>query len=270
MLWWLPPIERWRSWGPLVATSLISIALLLAGDAVQLPIVRGLRNSVLYPASVVDSRLKEFWDLRGENERLRLALARTTARGERLDEIVREQTRVAELLALRPETSDSLVLGKVVGRGQDSIHDWSYLTVRVSLLEGEGDRPLVAVVPNGLVGLVLERRLGFVMVLSLASARSAVHVVDQRSRVAGVVRSEGGVGSLMRMDHVPAQGDVTVGDTLVTSGQGVVYPPGIPVARVTRVEPRQDELIKSVWVEPFVDFSRLEEVFIRPGLRGVP
>jgi len=164
MLWWLPPVDWWRSWGPLVATSLISIALLVAGDAVQLPVVWGLRNSVLYPASLVDNRFKELWDLRAENERLRLALAQTSARAERLDERVREQSRVADLLARHPDVSDSLVLGKVVGRGRDGAQDWSYFTVRASLGESDPDLSLVAVVPEGLVGLVVERRMGFAMV----------------------------------------------------------------------------------------------------------
>ncbi len=270
MLWWLPPADWWRSWGPLVATSLISIALLLAGDVVQFPVVRGLRNSILYPASVIDSHLKELWEIRGEYERLRLELARVSARNETLQELLLEGTRLRELLDRPLDAADPIVPAKVVGRGRDGSRDWSYLTVRVSLPDSLRDRPLVAVLPEGLVGRVVEYELGFAMVLSLASAQSAVHVVDQRSRVQGVVRSEGGVGSLMRMDHVPAQEDVAPGDTLITSAHSAFFPAGIPVGRVTRVEVPQDQLLKKVWVEPFVRYSRLEELFLRPGLKGEP
>jgi rod shape-determining protein MreC len=65
---------------------------------------------------------------------------------------------------------------------------------------------------------------------------------------------------------VPAQEDVAPGDTLVTSGFGITYPSGIPVAEVVEVETSGDGLVKLVRVEPFVRFSRLEELYLAPGV----
>jgi rod shape-determining protein MreC len=264
MLWRFLPAHWWPRWGALVSTVAISVALLTIGDRAQFAVVRGLRSTILYPASLVDSTFRELWSIRQENDLLRRELAETRVRLDRLVELETENERLAALLEFRAATSDTLVPGRVVGRGRDAGGDWNYLSVRADLPDWKG-RSLVAVTPRGLVGQVVEQSLGFALVRSLASSRSAVHVIDSRSRVAGVVRSEGGVGSLLRMDHVPAQEDVAPGDTIVTSGQGTIYPRGIPVGTVVRVDAPEDALIKRVWVDPFVRFARLEEVALMPG-----
>jgi rod shape-determining protein MreC len=265
MLWRFVPAGWWQSFGPLTITVFLSLVLLATGDRFQLTLVRGLRASVLYPAGAIDASLKDLLDVRAENERLRreLALARMDANS--LREAAAENTRLTRLLQLETVHPETLIAGRVVGRGQDASRDWNYLTVRTSIPKEMDANSLIAVTPEGLVGLVIERALGFVTVRTLASAKSAVHVLDRRSRVAGVVRSEGGTGSLLRVDHVPAQEDVIPGDTLVTSGHGTHFPRGIPVGVVARVEPAVDDLVKRVWAEPFVRFTRLEEVFLTPG-----
>jgi hypothetical protein len=42
------------------------------------------------------------------------------------------------------------------------------------------------------------------------------------------------------------------------------------VGVVARVEPSVDDLVKRVWAEPFVRFTRLEEVFLTPGKEALP
>jgi len=270
MLWRFVPAGWWQSFGPLTTTVFLSLALLVTGDRIQLTLVRGLRASVLYPAGAIDASMKELLDVRAENERLQAELAEARMEANTLREAAVENARLTRLLQLASVHPDTLIAGRVVGRGQDDSRDWNYLTVRVSIPDELGDRSLVAVTPEGLVGLVIEDALGFATVRTLASARSAVHVLDRRSRVAGVVRSEGGTGSLLRVDHVPAQEDVVPGDTLVTSGHGQHFPRGIPVGLVARVEPAADELVKRVWAEPFVRFARLEELFLTPGKEATP
>jgi rod shape-determining protein MreC len=55
---------------------------------------------------------------------------------------------------------------------------------------------------------------------------------------------------------------VVVGDEVVTSGMGGVFPRGIPVGRVTTVERKSGALFQEAVLQPKVDLSRLEEVVI--------
>ena len=82
---------------------------------------------------------------------------------------------------------------------------------------------------------------------------------DQRCGVIGILRSTRGD---LLLDRVDAVEDVLVGDPLVTSGLGGVYPRGIPVGVVTRVENSLDGLFKRVEVRPYVDLGGLQEVFV--------
>ena len=56
--------------------------------------------------------------------------------------------------------------------------------------------------------------------------------------------------------------DLEVGDTVVTSGLGGVYPSGIPVGAVSKVELSKDELHQMVEVELFADAERAGEVLV--------
>lgn len=270
MLWRFFPVQWWKAWGAIVSASAISLLLLVSGDNWQLAIVRGLRNTILYPVSAMDTVAQDMWRVRGENERLRLELAKARLAASRLKEVRLENDRLAAMLAFRAERDDLLIAAKVVGRGQHPTRDWSYLSIQAELPAGLEEREIVAIAPDGLVGRLVEREFGSLIVRTLASPRSAVHVLSRRTRVSGVVRSSGGVGSLFRVEHVPSQAELAPGDTLVTSGQGQVFPPGIPVGSVVQIARPPDELIMDVWMTPFVDFSRLEEVFLSPGKARQP
>jgi rod shape-determining protein MreC len=61
---------------------------------------------------------------------------------------------------------------------------------------------------------------------------------------------------------------MAVGDTLLSSGLGGVFPPGLPVGEVASVSRPEDRLIQDVLLETFVSFFRLEEVFVILPLAG--
>ncbi len=93
-------------------------------------------------------------------------------------------------------------------------------------------------------------------------------VTDSRSKVnAEVVESSsinGTVqGSISRsLSFGLAQGDIKVGNTVMTSGLGGNYPPGIPIGRVTEVSGGQEELYPTVKLEPLVRLSTARTVLV--------
>ena len=77
-------------------------------------------------------------------------------------------------------------------------------------------------------------------------------------------------GNTLRLQYIPEQEDVLVGDYVVTSGHDGIYPEGLPVGRVSRVGPgalsagrgEGTGLMMEIEVKPAVDFSRLREVLL--------
>jgi rod shape-determining protein MreC len=58
---------------------------------------------------------------------------------------------------------------------------------------------------------------------------------------------------------------------VVSSGLGGVYPAGINIGRVSRVNSREYEISMELELEPVIDFSRLEYVFaISPQTEPLP
>jgi rod shape-determining protein MreC len=88
---------------------------------------------------------------------------------------------------------------------------------------------------------------------------STVGAMVRRTRIQGVVEGEAS-GSLRYKYLARESGGVQAGDVIVTSGLGGVFPKGLPVGRVSRVEERTSGLFQYAWLSPAVDLSRVEEV----------
>ena len=66
---------------------------------------------------------------------------------------------------------------------------------------------------------------------------------------------------LCKVDQIPDQVSLQVGDVLVTSGAGGLFPAGIPVGVIVSVDD-SSELNRYATLKPYVDISSLKDVFI--------
>jgi rod shape-determining protein MreC len=83
--------------------------------------------------------------------------------------------------------------------------------------------------------------------------------MDRKTRVVGFLESMDGV-RLTAM--VPTHAGIRAGDTLITSGLGGIFPKGIPVGTVKDIRKSDLDVMRQMDVEPFQDFTTLEEVFV--------
>lgn len=117
----------------------------------------------------------------------------------------------------------------------------------------------VVVHPSGLVGRVVLTTRDMAKIQVLVDKGFSVGVLVERSRRQGVVR--GSDRGLLRLDYIPNMTDVAVGDAILTAGIDGVFPKGIVVGRVVRVDEGSD-LFRRIEVQPAVDFGSIEEVLI--------
>ncbi len=64
------------------------------------------------------------------------------------------------------------------------------------------------------------------------------------------------------MKYIPLEAEIRVGDRIVTSGMGGVFPKGLVIGTVTQVTKREADLYQEALVKPNADLMRLEEVFV--------
>jgi len=116
---------------------------------------------------------------------------------------------------------------------------------------------------EGAVGLILQAGSNSSQVLLISDARSAVDVQDMHNRAFGIAR-----GASDSLTHTIWVKDfdslhiVRVGDWLVTSGISGAFPKGILLGEVVQISPSKDRVYLQAKVKPFVDFARIERVFV--------
>jgi len=112
----------------------------------------------------------------------------------------------------------------------------------------------------GLVGLVTATSTRASKAKLVLDRQSAVDGIVQRSRSRGIVRGRG--TDQLDFEFVVRGSDVRIGDVVISSGLGGVYPKGIRIGEVTAVSDPGSELLQTAKLVPAVDFGRLEQVFV--------
>lgn len=98
-------------------------------------------------------------------------------------------------------------------------------------------------------------------VLLLIDPNTAIPVQNIRNDIR-VIASGNGQTDQIQLEHIPTSTDIEVGDMLVTSGLGGVYPEGYPVAIVSQVDKDTRREFASIKADPVVEFDRLRYLLL--------
>lgn len=120
-------------------------------------------------------------------------------------------------------------------------------------------RDMAVIAPAGVVGrVVVPSRRGASVQLMVDRSASASALVE-RLRVQGIVLGHG--DGTLRIEYLPVIADVQSGDLVVTAGLDGVYPKGLVLGHVDRIE-RGSGSSRVVIIKPVIDFGNLESVLI--------
>ena len=193
-----------------------------------------------------------------ENRRLKQELAAMRFREKGYyREVMRENQRLARLLEFQRSQPYELVPVDLVGYSRSEYFRIIYLGRGAK--EGV-ERDMVVVNAEGLVGRVSEVYPHECKAMLITDDRSKVGVRDQRSRDVGILQGQG--SDTGRLRYVLKRADVAVGDELVTSGLGRLFPEGIPVGKISGVNQETRDMFLDIRVELAVNFGALEGLFL--------
>ena len=265
----------------LVLGVLVSIRLTGLGSQFPNPI-GGVLQRVLSPVEGVILRagnsLKDntrvFWNfgnVQKENEELRTRVEQLTGDNLKLKEQVLAGLRYNELdskMFKSPDVDKYTKIGaSIISRNPNA---W-YQTLTINRGTNDGvavDDPVI--VALGLVGKIV----------SVTPTTSEVLLItDSEGQVSALVRGSTGSptfgiveGTYKRTSRLEAEGNlqmllrrddnVNVGDLVLTSGLGGVYPKDIPVGKVEQIQLDGSGLLKTAYISPLVNFDSLEEIYI--------
>lgn len=186
--------------------------------------------------------------LADENVRLKNIISKYRYRSERMDSIL-----------FAPENGGYFYIGaKVIRNVVNSQHN--YLVLNKG--ESDGIRTGMGVVtPSGVVGIVENTTENYCTVISFLNSSQNVSVMLTGSGMFGPMSWDGISTSKSILRGIPTYVDVAVGDSLVTSGYSIIYPPEIPVGTV-RSTSVADGLVQNIEIDLFEDFRSLHDVYV--------
>ena len=207
------------------------------------------------------STYQDWKNVRAENRRLRDEAQRLRVESLRVSEVDEENRRLRRLLQLKEALPLETISGEIIGR------EWGGWVRSLTVNRGRTSRVvrLTAVIgPDGLIGRIVDVRGGSSVVQVLTDPASTVGAHVVRTRTPGII--EGEPRGTIRFKYMARDGaGIQVGDMVVTSGLGGLFPRGIPIGRVRAIDDRGSALFHYAQIAPAVDFARIDEVLLLTG-----
>jgi len=270
----------------LLLFSAISLALMYAD--LRYNIVQPARwvlSLIVYPVQWVALRPQVLWDQMddafvGKQEALQSA---ETARAQLLSQAVRstqveqltlENQHLRDLLQLRERMNTTAMAAEVLYEAADPF-------TRKMILDKGANSGIQTSSPvmdeRGILGQVT-RVHPLVSEITLVTDREhSIPVLNTRTGARGVAFGESGGAPLLELRYMATNADIEVGDILTTSGVDGVYPPGIPVAKVVKVERQADSVFARILCESLARVQGARHVMVLtpvktalPGFQELP
>ncbi|MDF1541647.1 MAG: rod shape-determining protein MreC [Anaerosomatales bacterium] len=191
--------------------------------------------------------------LRAQNEEMRARLAA-------LEEARQENERLRELVEFVETRELEAVGARVIGKPATL---WEgVITIDRGTAGGvEPGMPVLAA--QGLIGQIVEVAQHSSRVRLITDQRSGVSAMLQSTRAEGIVN--GSIEGDITLDFVSRESTVTVGEAVLTSGMGGVYPKGLLIGEVADVQLNEADLFPRIRLRPTADLAGLEEVVVLVG-----
>ena len=250
--------------------AIVCVALMLLDRRDQhLVRVRQALSVVVYPVRVVVDLPFRTWAnmsetfaareaLIEENRQFRRGRLETESRMQRLAALEAENARLRELLDSTARIGSRALVAEILSVDLDPYRQ------RFDLNRGLVDGVYVGqalIDAQGVVGQVVRVGPFTSEAVLITDADHAVPVSVNRNGVRTIAVGTGD-SSRLRLPYLTNNADVMVGDLLISSGLGGVFPAGYPVGRVLDIERRPDQAFAEILAEPVSSLDRDREVLL--------
>lgn len=193
-------------------------------------------------------------ELKNQNAELKAEVAR-------LSEYEQQADTLTSLLELRNTYNLVSCAASVIAHSTDS---WSS-TITIDKGTSSGiDVGMPVSSASGIIGQVSEVSLTTATVRLITDENSGVSAMDQASRAQGQL--VGSADGTLRLTLVRTDQNIAVGDMVITSGLGGVYPRGLPLGTISNITKSSGAMYYEVTVEPLSSMTSLESVLVITSL----
>ncbi|MDR1219436.1 MAG: rod shape-determining protein MreC [Treponema sp.] len=259
--------------GALVIVSFLSLffstkSFVLSFKDIGLSLFLGARGGIHTVVSAVSgtvAAIQELAVLREEYAELVSRMNRYEQMERSAADIIMENRRLREQLGFLDTATYTSIPAQIVGWDPDNL--FSAIAINRGEFHGVAvNMPVIAYQngTEGLVGKVIQTARFESLVMPLYDASSFIAARLAASRYEGIVEGQGSPDAplVMRFIQNRVTSEINAGDVVVSSGLGRVYPPEISIGRVANVNYQEYEISMEIILEPVIDYSRLEYVFV--------
>ncbi len=218
---------------------------------------------MVFPFQEANNFYVTFRDHRTENLILKRKITELNLKVIQYEEARLENLRLRKLLDFQQRSNYPLYLATVIGQSRG-------LSPGEIIISGGKDKGLIAGMPvvteRGIAGKTEVVYSHSTLVKLLNAPGFAISGRIKRSRVSGVLKFNNG---RFLMDNIRSTDDVRLGDIVLSSGMGGVFPKGIPIGDVTSCIAAPGMMFREIVVQPYVNLNTLEEVFVMMVLGAI-
>lgn len=263
----------------LAALALIAIIYITSGERDRLTPLEYVIREMLAPVQTGLFRVVSWVDRVGrdiagvrsavsENRLLRQEIASLTAENVYLEEYRLENIRLRALLGFQERIPHKTLAAEVIARDPGN---WLN-TITLNKGTSDGVHKDMAVVSyEGLLGRIVATSRNTASALLIIDPRSAVGGIIQRNRALVLVEGDPGTPGMCIVKCLTTESDLTVGDKVLSSGLGGIYPKGLIIGEIVELIPGKYGVGSAARLKPAADFARLEEalIILEPSLLDV-
>ncbi len=217
---------------------------------IMAPVMGFISKPASYVIEIGDS-INGYFGLYSENKKLKLENEKLQSLQLKLRDIEAENKHLRNLLKVIPDKRYNYMTSRIV-----SLTGGAYLR-QAWIASGSSsgiEKGQVIMAKEGLVGRINEVSENNSKVLLITDINSRIPVVTSDSRELAI--AAGNNSEIIELLHLPENSEVSIGEFVVTSGDGAYYPSGLPLGIIANIED------KRVYVKPLIDWGRLEYVSV--------
>ena len=177
---------------------------------------------------------------------------------QKLDIIEKENARLRSLLSATPKTTERLLISEIINVDVDPYRQLILLN-KGSNSDVHQGQPIIDA--QGIMGQVVHVGAMSSTAMLITDASHAIPVQIDRT---GLRANASGTGKInqLTLRYLTHNVDIEVGDMLITSGLGGVFPPNYPVATITSVERTAGEPFATIEAKPLAQLDKSREVLL--------
>ncbi len=257
----------------ILAVLLLGLSLLSMTERGKVTIIEDILGIVITPLQRASSRLvsaggnfaevfTEYEALEQKNEQLQKDLEKAQAELRDAQQAIIENDNLREILNIAEQNEDyTFKMAHVIAKEQTGYS--AMITLDRGSAQGLAMQDMV-ITGAGVVGYISELGTTWAKVTTLLDSSCEIGVLASRTQDIGVLEGEFTLAEnyLCRLSYLKNEASLSMGDSLETSGIGGIFPKGLFVGRVKEIRAEAHGLSQYAVVEPAVDFSDLDTVFV--------